>query len=254
MHHSYLDPYARQDSPLHRLDARPKLVLTLAAVVLIAVEPQPGALFVAAWMAAVLVLARTAGIPLDYLLLRSAVVVPFAGFAAFSLALTTPAPEAFWQWGRLALTEPGLRRASALLLRSWIAVSLMIILVNTCPFDRLLRALRSLGLPGLFVLLLSFLYRYLYLLWDEIERLHRARNVRYYGGRWRSQAALAGNLAAALFLRSYERAERVQKAMAARGWTGEVEAAPASPWSRRDAAVVAAGGFLLVLLWLIRHH
>jgi cobalt/nickel transport system permease protein len=79
-----------------------------------------------------------------------------------------------------------------------------------------------LKIPAIFVLLLSFLYRYLYLLWDEAEQMQRARNLRYFGGRWSRQVSLLGRLAAALFLRSYERAERVQKAMISRGWTGEV--------------------------------
>jgi cobalt/nickel transport system permease protein len=236
------------------MDARPKLLLTLALIVLVSATPQPGFCFICALLVLVLLLCLVARIPLDYLLLRSAVIVPFTGFAALSLALTTPAQGSLWEWGRLSLSEPGLRRAAALLLRSWVAVSLMIILINTCPFDRLLRAMRSLGLPGLFVMLLSFLYRYLYLLWDEIERLQRARNVRYFGGRWRSQAALAGNLAATLFLRSYERAERVQKAMAARGWNGEVDTRAREPWRRRERAILAAGGAFLALLWLIRHH
>jgi cobalt/nickel transport system ATP-binding protein len=239
MHHSYLDKYARQNSPLHRLDARLKVPLVLLLVTLVALVQHPSLVLVLTLIGLISALCLLARIHLDYLLLRSAVVLPFSGFAAISLAFTYGG-----EWG---LTEPGLHRAAAMMLRSWIAVCFMILLINTTPFDQLLRALRSLKVPSIFVLLLSFLYRYLYLLWDEIERMQRARNVRYFGGRWSEQTALLGRLAAALFLRSYERAERVQKAMISRGWTGEsdsinkhgVERSPLPPLIRGGKETLA---------------
>lgn len=213
MHHSYLDRYARNNSLLHRLDARAKLILIIALIILVAQVRHPGIGFILALIGLIIWLCLIARIPLDYLLLRSAVVLPFSGLATLSTAFSYD--------GGFTITQAGLHRTAALLLRSWIAVCFMILLINTTPFDRLLKALRSLKVPGIFVLLLSFLYRYLYLLWDEVERMQRARNLRYFGGRFGKQIPLLGRLAAALFLRSYERAERVQKAMMARGWTGE---------------------------------
>jgi cobalt/nickel transport system permease protein len=246
MHHSYLDKYARADSPLHRLDARIKLLLVLGLVILVAQVHPPGVIFVLALISLIVLMGLVARIPMDYLMLRSAVVLPFSGAAAISLAFTFG--------DSLALTEPGLHRAAALLLRSWIAVCFMILLINTTPFDRLLHALRSLKVPGVFVLLLSFLYRYLYLLWDELERMQRARNLRYFGGRWRNQAGLLGMLAAALFLRSYERAERVQMAMISRGWTGELATSGTAGLRRKDIMVLVTGGLLIIALWIIRGH
>ncbi len=253
MHHSYLDKYARQDSLLHRLDARPKLLIILALVVTVAATQRPGLLFILSMIFLIVALCLISRIPLDYLLLRSAVVLPFTGFIALSLLLTTAGPREFWQWGPFTLSEYSLHLASALLLRSWIAVSLVILLVNLCSFDRILSALRSFKVPAIFVLLLSFLYRYLYLLWDERERLQRARDLRYFGGRWQERTRLLGYLAAALFVRSYERAERVQKAMAARGWNGEVKfVLPA--WPNENTLVLAVGALVISLLWLIRHQ
>ncbi len=252
MHHSYLDKYARGDSPLHRIDSRVKLLLIVTSVIVIASIPNPGTIFIASWIILVVLLSISGRIPLTYLLTRSAVVIPFSGFAAFSYALTSSSGELYWQLGPFTLTSDGLIRSIVLLLRAWIAVSLMIILVNTTPFDRVLKSLRSFKIPSLFVLLLSFLYRYLYLLWDEAERMQRARNLRYFGGQQRRQFALLGHLVTALFLRSYERAERVQQAMVARGWNGEVHFHVARPLAVRDLTILIIGFTFLVLLWSIR--
>jgi len=254
MHHSYLDKYARRDSPLHRLDARPKLLLVVSLVILIAQVRTPGLIFLLTLTALIGLSCLTARLPLDYLLLRSAVVFPFSGFAAISLAFTIDGAHPLWRWGSLAITETGLHRAAALMLRSWMAVCFMILLINTTPFDRLLRALRSVKIPSVFILLLSFLYRYLYLLWDEAERMQRARNLRYFGGQWAKQISLLGSIAAALFLRSYERAERVQKAMISRGWTGEEIMMRTGALSRKDLAALVTGGLLIIGLWMIRGH
>lgn len=154
MHHSYLDKYARQDSPLHRLDARSKLPLALASVVLVATAMRPGILFMGVFMILIAGLYVAARIPLDYLLSRSVLILPFSMFAAFSLVFGANAEGALWQWGPLAVTQQGLNRGASLLLRAWVAVSLMILLINTTPFDRLLRALKWYGMPSVLVLLL----------------------------------------------------------------------------------------------------
>ncbi len=253
MHHSYLDKYARGDSVLHRLDDRFKFLFIIALILLIASLPDLGTGFIIALLLMVIVLCVFAGIPLDYWLLRSAVVLPFSGLAAVSLAFTTPSlSEPIWNYGNFALTNEGLHRAAALLLRSWLAVSLMILLINTTPFDRLLRVLSWMRMPSLLVLLLAFLYRYLYLFWDEAERMSRARDSRYFGGRWFVQADLLGKIVGMLFLRSYSRAERVSRAMAARAWSGEYKRKPARRLTGKDVVSFFIGFGILFALWMMR--
>ena len=154
MHHSYLDKYARHDSVLHRLDERTKVMLFFSLVILISVVPQPGWLFTTIMISLVLV-GTCFGIPLFYLLIRSAVVIPFTGFAVLSYMLTKTQGDVYWQWGPFALTSEGLNFGLLLLIRAWIAVCLMILLINTTPFDRILAALRAFRIPSIFVMLLS---------------------------------------------------------------------------------------------------
>jgi cobalt/nickel transport system permease protein len=252
VHHSYLDKYARRDSPLHRLDARVKTLPAMAAVILIASNGKPGPIFFAALLSLIVILCAVAKIPLTYLMTRSAVVLPFSLFAALTLAFSHRFAGTHWEVAGLNLTSEGLNRGAGLVLRSFAAVGFMILLINTTPFDQILKALRWLKVPGLFVLLLSFFYRYLYLLWDERERMQRARDLRYFGGRWYQQLALTGNLAASLFLRSYERAERVQKAMSSRGWDGNFRRPGGWDWRAGDLTALLPAIFLLLMLWLIR--
>ena len=94
----------------------------------------------------------------------------------------------------------------------------MVLLANTTPFAELLRVLKAARVPALLVTTLSLMYRYLFVLLDESQRMRRARLSRTFTGRqarsWRTRASVLGQL----FIRSGERAERIYGAMCARGW------------------------------------
>jgi cobalt/nickel transport system permease protein len=94
----------------------------------------------------------------------------------------------------------------------------MVLLTSTTPFAALLQLLRGIHTPALLVTVLALMYRYLFVLVDETERMQRARRSRtFVPGRaraWSGAAALIGQL----FVRSTERAERIYAAMCARGW------------------------------------
>jgi cobalt/nickel transport system permease protein len=94
----------------------------------------------------------------------------------------------------------------------------MILLSNTTPFSEVLRVLRHVRVPALLITTLALMYRYLFVLVDEGERMKRAHAcrsfVRQRRFRWRTMATVAGQL----FIRSTERAERIYAAMCARGW------------------------------------
>ena len=92
----------------------------------------------------------------------------------------------------------------------------------TTPFALLLEAMRRLGMPQVIVMQLGFLYRYLFVLIDEAMRVRRARDFRGAAlapvGR---RLAAVGGVIGTLFSRTLDRSERVQLAMAARGYRGE---------------------------------
>lgn len=224
MEHGFLDAYARLDTPVHRLDARVKLVAALAFVLAAVSTPAtayPAFASYALFLAAVLLLSR---LPLRHVLSRLAVVLPFVGaVAAFIPFLPPDSVSGGYSLGAYSLET---QRSAWLifwnvLVKSLLGAAAVILLTSTTPFPRLLEGLARLRVPRLLTMMLSFAYRYLFVLVEEAQRMKRARDARCYSGRWLWQARVIGQLIGTLFLRSYERGERVYLAMAARGYNAE---------------------------------
>jgi cobalt/nickel transport system permease protein len=201
MNHGYLDRYARADSALHRMSAEFKCASAVVFVVLTAFigVRLAGVLVVESVLIVLLVLVSR--IPVLFFLKRMLLFEPLMLGAAL-VALLSP---------------DGLLRFVVVLVRSNIAVATMILLANTTPFAEILRVLRRLRVPALFLTILSLMYRYLYLVIDQAERMERARKSRTVVRRRGSWQVWSG-LVAMLFVRSTERAERIYAAMLARGW------------------------------------
>ena len=202
MRHDFVDKWSRIDSPVHRLPAAVKLAAALALVLATVLVPIRRPWFFAAVALVLLAIAILSRVPGRHLLSRLLLLEPFvAGVAVLSL-----------------LQPDGLRIASVVVLRSTLCLATMILLTSTTRFADLLAALRGARLPALLLTTIALMYRYLFVLVEEAERMQRARASRTLRARrtyeWRSTGALAGQL----FLRSTERAERIYAAMCARGW------------------------------------
>jgi cobalt/nickel transport system permease protein len=121
-------------------------------------------------------------------------------------------------------------------------------LVATTPFPELLRATRVLHAPAVLAATMSFMYRYLFVLVNEAMRLQTAREARSAGpGRsllWR--ARVLGGMIGSLFIRSYERSERIYAAMLARGFTGEIRTFTRLVWQPRDSWTGLGWGVALI--------
>lgn len=151
-----------------------------------------------------------AGIPLAYLIKRLLIFLPFVGSMAISLPLSQ-----------------GLDRGWDLMLqimfRGCLAFLVSLWLVNVMPFEQLLITLRRLKVPAVVVAILAFMYRYVFVVWDELDKMRTARKVRNFSGgslwfRWKTLSQMIGML----LIRSLNRAERIHGAMLSRGWDGEV--------------------------------
>lgn len=194
--------YWHRPGPLHRCPAAVKLGVALGAVLAVVALPRTawwamgGAAVVLGGMAAV------SRVPLRHLAGRLLLVEAFA----VSMALLT------------LFQENGLQVFLGTLAKSTLCLGVMILLASTTRFSDLLAVLLRVGVPRLLVTTLALTYRYLFLLQDETGRLMRARRSRtFQAGRWGTWRSLA-TVAAQLFIRTSERAERVHAAMCARGW------------------------------------
>ena len=126
-----------------------------------------------------------------------------------------------------------------------------IIMVATTPIPDILAGLSRLRLPALFVSIIAFMFRYLDLVIDELTRMRRAMVARGHDARWLWQARPIAASAGTLFVRTYERGERVHDAMLARGFTGAMPqtlGGTASPtnWLRALSPAFIAGMALVV--------
>jgi cobalt/nickel transport system permease protein len=227
--------YVEGRSALHTADARAKLPAALAyifAVTLTPVGHWPALGLLTLPLAAALVLSRLS--PL-VVIRRSALALPFL-LAAVPLMFTKEGDVLFsvplFGW---TASREGLEAVASILAKSWLSVMAAVILTATTPAAELLRAMRSLGLPRLLVATVSFMYRYLFVIGEEALSLMRARDSRSArlpgqrgGGTLNWRAKVLGNMVGSLFLRTYERSERVYAAMQARGYDGE----PRFLWSR----------------------
>ncbi|MCS7049747.1 MAG: cobalt ECF transporter T component CbiQ [Verrucomicrobiae bacterium] len=202
MRHDFFDRYSRQDTLVHRASAAVKLIAALALIALILVAPITAVDFFVALGLTLVVIALVARIPWRYICGRLIWLEPFVlGVAALSL-----------------LQPGGLWVFLTIVVKSTFCLVTMVLLANTTPFAELLSVVRRAGVPALLVTTLALLYRYLFVLVDEAQRMHRARRARtFHRGRvgvWRDLGMIIGQL----FVRSTERAERIYAAMLARGW------------------------------------
>ncbi|MFQ5435040.1 MAG: cobalt ECF transporter T component CbiQ [Anaerolineae bacterium] len=224
------DRFLYRDSPIHRLDARVKVLGTVLFILSNALLPD------GAWLAFVLagllviVVAQLAQLGVWFAIKRSFVALPFA-LAAVTVLFTIPGRPLLtlslgpWQ---PAISDAGLLRFTSILIRSFLSVQMAILLTAVTPFPDLIHALRHLRVSQPIVTIISFMYRYLFVLADEAGRLLRAREARSArlgtkgGGTLAWRARVVGHMAGQLFLRSYERSHRVYQAMLARGYGGHL--------------------------------
>ena len=197
-----MSPYEHRASAVHRLPALVKMAGAAAAVGAVVLPPRGAVLPYAIVAAGLVVVAALARVPARHLAWRLLALEPFVlGVAALSL-----------------LQPGGGAVFMAMLVRSTVCLFAMVLLASTTRFTDLLAALWRLRVPSLLVTSLALMYRYLSLLVGETTRLQRARRSRTFGGgraiAWRSSAAVAAHV----FVRTSERAERIYDAMCARGW------------------------------------
>lgn len=254
------DRYQEGKSPIHQLDPRVKVVVTVLFILSNVLLPDGAWLaFLLAW-GLILLTSVLAGLGLDYAIKRSFVALPFA-LAAVTVIFNLPGKPLFtWDLGpwQLVATDAGMVRFASIVVRTWLSVQMAILLTATTQFPDLTHALHHLRVPKLLVAIISFMYRYLFVLTDEAMRLMRAREARSArstaggaGGSIVWQARVTGNMVGQLFLRSYERSDRVYNAMLARGYRGQFLTLNPHLMRTTDWAIGAMAVAILILLQVI---
>jgi cobalt/nickel transport system permease protein len=204
-------------SAVHRARPHVKLVVLLAFVLVVVATPADAHVLFAGYLLVLVGVVAVSRVPPTYLLRRMVVEVPFLVFAAL-LPFVAHGPRV--EVLGLSVSEPGLVAAGGLAAKGTLGVLASLTLAATTEPRDVLRGLETLRLPAQLVQILGFMIRYLDVVGAELGRMRVALASRGYDGRDPRHWPVLARTVGALFIRSYERGERVHLAMLSRGYDG----------------------------------
>ncbi|MEV6138943.1 cobalt ECF transporter T component CbiQ [Nocardia sp. NPDC051990] len=242
---------------LQRIDPRVKIV-TLFGLLLVGAFLHTIAALIVLY-AATLVLAAGSALPVGFFVKRVWLFVPiFTGIvlipATLSVVTDGDVIVTLWHWhGRAeGITRQGLMAALLVVARVASSISVVVLLTLTTPWTRLLAALRTLGVPRMFILIIGMAYRYLFLLLATVTDMYQARKARTVGAEKQDKYArrFVFATAGAMFGKAMAMSEEVHQAMVARGYRGDAKVLAQPRPSSSDLhfafAVAVFGAALLV--------
>jgi len=204
MRHSYLDKYSNRSSPVHNLPVPGKTIAFLGLLLYYAFMPVSRGIL-AGNLAGLAILFTVARIPPLFIIKRLFVILPFLIFIVFFIPLFQGQT-----W----------RVAGETLARAGCSVLTLILFTSTTRFTHLLDSLSRLGIPKIIIQVLSFIYRYFFVLTGQLEQMKMAVRARAVRGKYRFVYRGLARMLGMLIIRSYEQSERVYNAMLMRGYDG----------------------------------
>jgi cobalt/nickel transport system permease protein len=206
-------------SPVHRAPAHLKILALLGFVLLVVATPRDWYAAFGVHLLVVGAVVAVSRVPVTYLLKRTVVEVPFLVFALL-LPFVAHGPQT--EVLGVSVSQSGLLAAWGLLAKGTIGVLASLTLAATTEPQELLVGLERLRLPNQLVQIMGFMVRYLDVVTGEMQRMKVARESRGFTARDPRHWPVLARSAGALFIRSYERGERVHLAMLSRGYTGKM--------------------------------
>ena len=255
MKHSFIDQYSDGNSLLHRLDPRTKFIVTILFILAVVLTPPDSWLAFGLFFAIIAVLLLFSRLPALHVLKRSLVIMPFVVLIAIFIPFFKQGEVAgsynVWLW-QVNVTYSGLQVLVNIIIKSLLSILSLILLTSTTRVPDLLKGLERLRMPSSMVMVLSFMYRYIFVLVDEVLRMKQARDSRNYGGRRLWQLRTIGSMIGTLFIRSYERGERVYAAMVARGFDGQTRTLSQLQLKPLDAYFGIILGLVIIAISVVR--
>ena len=249
MHLVQLDRWNELESPLHRLDPRSKILAVLGLVLFLVLSSHGLALKLPAAAAFLVAMILFSRVPLGYCLRHAGLVLPFSLMAVGAALLGK------WVWaaefsGRMSTVSA----AAAIVGKSYLSALAVLLLAATTRLSDLLHALERFRVPGAFLMIVHFLYRYLFVLSEEAQHMRYAHRSRGAGRGWPLRWQAVAAAIAVLFVRSYARAERIHRAMLARGFAGVLPTRHRFQWQARDFLFLGLTAAYLAAVQLALRH
>ncbi len=221
-------------SPVHRIDGRIKILITLAIIVYAVALPRMDSInfvklgVLEVYIITLMLLAR---LELSYIALRFAIAIPIGfGIAAFQPFLKQPFIANFTVLYTLPMgfeiTREGMLFGAVILAKFLVCISSVILLSSTTSMSELVSSARRMGLPKELALLFTMMVRYLFVFWNMLGRIRTAQKTRCFDiwnnkvpRRWTLEQV--GYTISSMFVRSYEQGERTYQSMLCRGYSAD---------------------------------
>ncbi len=229
----------RSFGPLQRLDARAKIVGFIGFTLIVVSTPARAVWAFCLYAGILVFLMGISRVSVGYLLKRALIVVPFVLLVAVFLPFFNRAGSGGYSLGGAHVDADGLLVLWNVTAKALLGVMSMILLTSTTTFPEMLAGFQRLRVPQVFVLIVSFMYRYSYVFVSELQRMQRAMASRNYGARWLWNVPTLGKVLSSLFMRSYNRGERIHVAMISRGYEGTIDLTLATKFGLVEAVFLA---------------
>lgn len=241
---TYLDRLATGDTVIHRLDPRVKVVIAALFVVCVVSFDKYAIAAMLPFAVFLMIIMGLGEIPAGYVITKLVITSPFAVMVGIFNPLLDQ--QTVLHLGSWAISG-GWVSFLSILLRFGLTVAAMLVLIATTGFNQVCMALERLGIPKIFAVQLLMLYRYIFVLLEEGQRMHRARSLRSFqkrGMEMKQYAYLLGQL----LLRTIDRGQRIHLAMLCRGFDGTIRIRQTLRLTTRDIVVFLAGAMLLIVM------
>ena len=241
-----MEKFADNDTFIHTLDPRCKIILTLFFTISVISFNRYETVALLPFLSFPLFLTISAEIPLSYLIKKIAVVSIFALCVAIANPLmdTQTAITA----GSINISN-GWLSFTSIMLRFFLTAATALLLLITTGMYNITKGMEKLGVPHIFTMQLFFLSRYIFSLTEEVTKMERARAARSFGKKGVTFKVFT-NILSSLFIRSIERAEHVYTAMKCRGFEGSIKTVKKIRWKLTDTLFLTIWTMLFIIFRL----
>ncbi len=248
MRHAFIDQYSPGTTIIHRIDPRIKIISLFIFILFVVSTPINSFLNLTLYGILILSLILISKIPLGFIFKRVLVIIPFVVI----LFLFVP----FFKEGviiydysigplKIKVSYEGLQILINGVIKACLSILCMLLLISSTEFSLFLKAAERLKCPKIMVIILSFMYRYIFVVQDGLLKMWQAKEARSIGRSGLFQIKALANMIGTLFIKTYERAENVYLAMCARGFDGNIRTIDNFKLKREDIS------FLLIIILLV---
>lgn len=240
-----LDRDSHRHTPWHSLVPQTRLLCVLLGVFAIALTPNGRWWTWAIYGMGVLTVILLSQV--TFLTLLKRVAIEFAFLTVVLLGtLFRDGGTVIWSWGPFEITTVGLTVLGSVALKVLLSLFFVNILILTTSIPLLLNAFIALRMPPLLVAIMASMYRYLGVLISELNTMRQAAIARNLMANKSATRLVVGHIIGSLFIRTYERGERIYQAMLARGYQGLPPVEQLPPLRQWDVFVLVMVGIVII--------